>query len=203
MEKQRVNEAKVRPMSPADMVNAIRTEAIANPCLNAVCHIFAIRERARQQVTLSTLMLTTKAEGYNFSKEDHEAVLTFLAKLGLGKLETDGKGRIVALKGISVTLQSIGLAGISKMDTLNRFEPQHTFKPLTSEMQKAQPIAAQAVPLKTKAPTPVEAPKTKAEELFKAALTLSIGGKPVEFELPKVETPEQLGQLLVGLFSKK
>lgn len=181
--------------SPAQVVTAIRNEAAKNPVLNAVCHVFAIRERARQQVTLSTLRITMSREGYNHTTEQLQEVLKFFGDLGLGKIERNSKGAIVALKGIKSTLQSIGLAGISKKDALDKFEPSHAFKALTPDLQRPNRVAAAAAPTK-------KAPAELPSEL-KVSLTVDLNGTPVTFNAPTGIAPAELCLMLSQMFSKK
>lgn len=203
-----------RPLSHVDIVQALRAEVQRNPAFAAVCKLFASRERARQQVTLSTLRLTTIREGYNFTREQHEGVLKFLASLGIGRLVYDHKNRIAVLKDIRVTLQSIGLAATSSSDTVHRFEPAYTFKPLTPEMQQTKRQMVEEVPLKmskkpdTESETKMEAPKEKKQvdkkdATYPVALLMKIDGTQVSFELPKGITTKEIGQILAELYARK
>jgi len=104
------------------IVEALRAECARNPILSAVCHVFAIRERARQQVTIGSLVLRMAQEGYKYTKGDYQNVLRFFANLGIGTLEFNPNNKEVrALKNIRLTLQSIGRAAVTTDNVLEKF----------------------------------------------------------------------------------
>lgn len=188
-----------RFLSPMEMATIIKAEATKNPVFNAVCHLFAVRERARSQVTLSTLMVSMSREGYNFNREQLEGVLEFLAHSGVGRLAKNSKGRVHALKDIKYTLQSVGRAGSDKATTVDKFVPNTTYSDLP---QKA---LAAVIPT-PRAPEPVAAPPTPevapAKTIYPAVLTITAGGKPVNFEIPNGLTSERLALLLSEIYRK-
>lgn len=100
-------------------VTQIKQRAEQSPVFNAMVHWFAVRERTRQQITLAHLKQKMGKEGYTFAPEAYGEELVFMANLGIGKLEHDAKGRIKALKGIRLTLQSIGAAAIENKKVVN------------------------------------------------------------------------------------
>lgn len=121
---------QVEVKSPKDTVLALRERATKSPVFSALAHTFAMRERTRQQIVLTTLFNTMVKEGFNFKKSEYAKELEFLAFLGIGKIDRDGKERTRALKGIKVTLQSVGMAAISKQDTLAKAHFSATFAKL-------------------------------------------------------------------------
>lgn len=170
-----------------DLVAAVRQRAATSPAFNAMCHVFAMRERTRQQITLTSLYLTMEREGFKFKKEQYAKELEFMASLGLGKLETDKSG-ITALKNIYVTLQSIGMAGISKKDSIEKFNLTPNFVKLPSSTD-ATPLLSTKQDLKGyklsmtvefegKAVTfQIDASDMKAEDLLEMLADLNKGGK--------------------------
>lgn len=183
---EKVNQTHVvrkHPVNIKGMAEALQKEAAANETFSAVCHMFALRERARSQVTMGTLKFSTIKEGYSFTKEQLESVLKFLAGLGVGRLEKDNKGRITALKDIQYTLQSIGQAAVAQQEGVTKFSAAKTYKELP-----AQPKAVEPVPTK--------------EVMYAAELQVIIEGKPIKFEVPKGLTPETLAQLLSQIYKK-
>lgn len=178
--------------SPKNMVEALRAEAQGNKVFSAVCHIFALRERARRQVTIAALRNKMSIEGFEFTTAQLQSVLKFMASLGIGKLDQDSKGRIRALKEIKHTLQSIGNAAIAKGEKLDRYD---AIDPLIK------------LPGATAAPQPhiqaVQVPKTAPASGYKTTLTIDMNGKMVNFELPHISGPEELGLLLADLYVKK
>lgn len=174
------------------IIESLRKEAETNQVFNAICHIFAVRERARQQVTLSTLTVTVAREGYKFSKEDLQKALKFLADKGLGKLEKDAKGRIVALKNIAVTLQSIGKVALDKKETLEAFSPAFKFDRLMDK-KEFQTETKQQEPIAPAVPNPrYSVEKTEGAK----SIVVKIEGKPVSFLVPQDIQPEDLARIV-------
>ncbi len=180
---------QVPTKSIKDVVTQLQAAAKTSPVFNAVCYIFAIRERARQQVMVNTLQARMAKEGFNYNLDELMGVLKTLAGLGLGRLHHDSKGKILGLKEIKHTLQSIGLAAISKSDSIQNFRPSTSFAKLpVAEASTAKVQAVVAAPLRR--PLPV-------------VMTVTIDGKPVVFEAPHGISPEDLASLLSRLYSSK
>lgn len=163
------------------IVDQLRERAKADPVFSAVCHRFAIRERARAQVTIASLRLTLGREGFHYPTAKYASVLTFLAGLGIGTLKTSG-GKVEALVDIKITLQSIGLAAIAKADQLDAFTVGNTFDALP-QPAPSKPVAA-AKPVG-----------------YKATLNVTVDGKVMNFALPKLISPDELGILLAGFYA--
>lgn len=174
-----------------NMVENLRKEAKNNPVFHTICKLFAARERARQQVTLSNLRLTTAKEGFNFTKQQHEQVLKFLASVGVGKLDIDTKGELRALKDIRFTLQSIGAAAIAKSEGLDKFKMQAQFNSLPTKDTQEKKYSTARAPL-----------KADVSGRYAAALVVRIDGQSVQFELPKGVTTKELGEILSTLYAK-
>lgn len=181
-----ITELSSRKMNPKEVAALLKAEAASNPVFNAVCMAFAIRERARQQVTIQTLKATMAKEGYKFPTEEYAKILTFLSSLGIGRLDRNAKNKVRGLKDIKVTLQSIGRVatseGVTKMDRLN---VKNTFTKLKAD-EKEQEVS-----------------KVLNPPVYPASLTVTIDGAPVSFPLPKGLTTDQLGTLLTKIFSNE
>lgn len=177
---------RIETSQPQDLVTKLRNQASKDKAFNAVCHIFAMRERSRAQVTLSSLMATMLREGFSFDRKQYVEVLKFLASVGLGRLDAEKNGRVKALKDIKVTLKSVGLAAVSKQDALDKASFSNTFKPLPS-------VSAQQ-------------PQGEAESVhvrYPAKLTVSFDKDEVStFSLPKGISAKELGELLTQLYRK-
>jgi len=106
-----------------DVLRLIRQKAKVDIVFANTCQVWSLRDRARAEVTMSTLKLTMKRERFEYSHEQLASVLTFLADCGVGHLELDSKNRVVALRHIQVTLQSIGLAAIADAKEIPEVKP--------------------------------------------------------------------------------
>ncbi len=200
-----MNTQTVQPVSGTKaVVEALRTEAAKNPAFNAVCHIFALRERARQQVTINSLSITMAKEGFSVTKSQCEDIIKFMASIKLGTLDFDLKGRLRALKNIKVTLQSIGLAAISRKDDLEKYHLTPVFGTLPMPAVVTPPaeaiIKAQAI----KKQAEEEANRAKrSERSYPASLVVTFETEQQTFNIPSGLTSKQLGTLLAELFNKK
>lgn len=175
---------QVSKKSQNQVIEQMRIKAATVPHFNAVFHLFAARERARAQVTLSTLRLSMAQEGFKFTDEQYSEVLQFLASLGIGRLDMDSKNRVRALKDIKVTLQSVGQAAVGKQASLAKFSVANSYTDLPKQEIKAA------------APAPIKQAPAKVE--FTSSLVVYVDGKPV-IEFPQNLTPKELGDLLVGM----
>lgn len=155
------------------LIMALRLEADKNQAFNAVCKVFADRERSRQQITVISLKAAMKKHGFDFAVEQYEEILKVLARAGIGHLDKSPKGRIRALKGIKVTLQSVGKAALSNGTQINNFRPQVKFM---------------------KIPQAINGKKTA--ENYKVSFTIELNAKSVVFEVPGGVQPDKLGEYL-------
>src|SRR5262249_55747802 len=122
------------------MIETLKVEAAKDKALDAVLHSFAIRKRARATITVYALANRMKNEGFTFDKGQYVGILEKLAKAGVGTLVRNAKGRIVALTGISVALQSLGKAvyqgtSISRFNKRNRFAEVQAPKAMRTELK--------------------------------------------------------------------
>lgn len=155
-------------------IAALKEEAKRNEAFKAVAYKLALRQRARKKVTLSNLKFVMEKEGFKFPNESYEKVLSFLAKLGFGKLIQDSKGSVVALDEIQIKLQDIGKAAISDQQMLPKIKIKSEFKPL-------KPVAE--VPILPVPPKPT----------YPVTVQVVIHGTPVTFGGPYKLTPDNIG----------
>lgn len=106
--------------NPKEIVTQLRAEVNKSPAFNAICQVFALRERSRQRVTLNSLMATMAREGFDFTRDQYIEALKSLATLGIGVADYDSKGKFRSLKDIKTTLQSIGFSALSKKENLDK-----------------------------------------------------------------------------------
>lgn len=183
--------------SPKDLITQLKAEVSKNRVFNDMCHVFATRERARQQVTIPALMAVMKKNGFNHSKNDYEKALRVMANLGLGILDFDGRGRLRSLKGVKVTLQSIGMAALSG-GQINKFRPQVRLAKLPGVPQTIVEAAASKTTI-----TPPPTIPDMNKDMCKIVFTVEVGGKKVLFEIPEGVPKEELGQFIAGLYPRK
>lgn len=172
------------------IVPVLRTEAASNPVMNDVMSLFASRQRARQEVTLRALYYKMYKEGFSHRREAYAQVLQRLAELGVGEIQKNYRGRIVALKNVRITLQSLGKAVLQGGMVLRTMRRRNRYQSL--------PTTANANPTAPVIPI-TRAPKPKATEIAMGAtkLTVLYCGKNVGIDLPTGLTAKQL----VGLMS--
>lgn len=133
-----------------ELTQRLHDEVLKDPTLNAVCSLFALRERSRKQVTLRNLSIVMYEEGFKFTRLDFERCLLFLASLGVGTLDRDIKGNIRSLKNIKFSLQNLGLAALGRTQDAKTLPFKDTRKP--------NGFPKPSVP--TELPKPVEPVKT-------------------------------------------
>lgn len=178
-------------MSQSQIIESLKLAAQKDKATDAVLHVFAMRERARAQVTMSALEQKMRAERFSFDRQDYVRVLKLLAELGLGRLDTDTRGRVRALKDIKTSLQSIGAAACGQSTKLDRFKMRNKFSKITAGV------------VKEKLAAPVEVPAPQKEAGVTAiGLTVSINGKMMTVSVPKDLTAQEIA-LLVGRFQDK
>lgn len=123
-----------------EVIEALRKEAETNRVAREVFVVFAMRDRARSIITVIALEQRMKANGFpNNTREDYAKVLTFLDKLGLGKLMVKQNGRVIGLKEIRIKLQSIGEVACNKVAKLEGFHSRNTFQKLDLPKQIFKP----------------------------------------------------------------
>lgn len=160
----------------ATLTSKLKEEAKKNEAFRAVCTVFAVRARARQKVTLTSLSRVMHREGFQFSADDYKAVLARFADLGIGKLDRDPKNRLRALKDISIRLQSIGKAAVDGNVALTPFKPAVRFKDLPAMVETPPKPVVKGV-RKQMAPGVIKS-------IPVVTISITVGGECVKFEVP-------------------
>jgi hypothetical protein len=194
-------------MTTIETVQKLTNEAKVNPVWNAVAHVFALRERARSQVTVTALEQRMKDEGFEFGREDYENVLKLLASVGVGKLVRDTKGRINALVDIKVTLQSIGKVAAGAATEVMGFQRKRRFGKLAGARRRAKRKGGPLTMLRQPAPKledrrPGREPRPYQTPGARVVLTVIIGEKPVNIPIPAELTADEIAKL-IGSFTEK
>jgi hypothetical protein len=181
------------PQQVADtsIIEALKKEALASKAFNAVCHVFAFRQRTRYVLTIVGLRQKMKAEGFTFSNEEYAKVLRTLASLGIGQLMVSPRGRIRALKNINITLQSIGQAACGDKAKLEGFKPSNKFIRLVSNPE--------TVVKKPQEPPKVQELSPKTQESKAIKLIVYLGGSPVTFAVPEELSTNEIAGLIQKL----
>lgn len=167
------------------VIQALRSRCESSKTFNSMCHVFALRERTRRQITLGSLQASMMKEGFKFTKQQYAEELKFMANLGIGKLVLNKKGSVVALSNVLVTLQSIGLAAMTGVKELAAFKPAAKFKSLDEIFKTSAQVKPLPKLLEKKSP-----PVAKPDD-FQAYLTLVMDGKIIQYDLlPEFSTKE-------------
>lgn len=166
-------------MTTIEIVNALRTEAKTNKVANDVFTVWAMRERSRAEVTLNGLHQRMVREGFNYTKQDYAPFLRTMARLGVGRLETQGGTKVVAIKNVHWKLDSLGKAALGEIGHVRSFRARNRFEPIkTIDVPKA---VEKKVEIKPCAPV---------------TLTVSVNGKSLNLPIPNEFTPEDVGALV-------
>lgn len=173
-------------MTQNQLVSVLKKEAEADSAFKDTCIMFGSRERARNQVTVAALQTRMERHGFHYSKEKYASILKRMADLGLGRLETDSKGQVKALKNIETTLQSIGKAACGEASNLANWRKRNRFRSLPSGRTPA-PVPKKAAP----------APKlTMVPRLEKIDLVMKLNDKPVRLEVSNDLTAEEIAAII-------
>lgn len=159
------------------VVEILRQKASSDPVTNAVLHMWALRKRARHEITVGALHARMKREGFIHDKQSYEPLLKLLGQLGLGTVQVNSKGRVVALKGVQTTLQSLGTAVLSPKGQLKQFKQKHKFSPLMLTRE-------------------AEAPKLVKETKTDAQITVQHASKSMTFPVPSDASDEDIAHIV-------
>lgn len=130
-----------------EVISTLKLEAKKSPAADAVFHVWALRKRARSIVTLAALDQKMRQEGFHYAKSDYAPLLKLLASLGVGHLSIDSKGRVVALKDIKTTLQSLGKAICEgEASNVKTFRKRARFTPVPAHIAPEAPQVKQPMP---------------------------------------------------------
>lgn len=184
------------------IVESLKNKAQTNACANAVFHVWAVRQRARNMVTMASLTQKMTEEKFTFPRAEYEQFLKFLGGLGLGTLEVSRTGRVVALKNIKISLQSIGLSAVGHKEALQVFRTRKRFERLPIVTGASMPSAEKAS--EKKAPTSIQTVATPIENTESGVIIrLMVRGKPLELAPNPEWTTEDLVSLIERLRDKK
>lgn len=193
-------------MKNTQIVNALKSEAIKNKVFADVCLMLYARERTAAKLNISTIKKAMQASGFKHSRADYVNVLRFLNRLGLGQLELSKRGKVRALVGLTVTLQSIGKAALSDSVDLadkRKMRKYDDIIQVTEQMHAKdfiEPTQAQSK-LPNKTPVLEHKPKStplRAESPFPTFLTILVGTKPVNIPGPVNLTPDNMAEFVVN-----
>lgn len=182
-------------MTEAELVEALHKYTLKNKIFDAVCHMWAFRQRARRQVTVAGLMYSMKKQGFkNYTKEQYKEILLFLAVLGIGKLKSND----TQLVDIEISLQSLGRAALNnnnKIEPLTKIRPEFVkfkkIKAASEDIHKKQFVEPTIPNL-----TVGNDQKKSNSRTYPAFLTVLIEGKPIKFKAPDNITADNLMEFL-------
>ncbi len=167
-------------MNHKEAIDKLKKEATTNPTMSAVLHVFALRKRARNRITVEVLGKAMRVEGFLFGREQYQAVLQKLAEAGFGQLKKDHKGQIRALENISVTFKSLGEAVCNPHGApIKGFRPRTRFVKVAKQPEQRTLMAT---------PHPTLG--------VKVTLTFLINNKAINVTVPDSFTADEIGTLV-------
>lgn len=176
------------------VIDTLKQLANSDSVANAVFHMWALRERARHEVTVDGLHARMKKEGFTHAKQQYAPLLELMARLGFGKLYRDGKGNIVALREVRMTLQSIGRAvcGRELKPQLRPFKKKNIFQTMSLNRE----LMVEPTP-----PKPIVPPKAPIALAEKGEITVSFDSKSLTFPINGDLSDEEIA-FLINKFRK-
>lgn len=178
-----------------ELVKKLKKEAETNDCAKAVFLMWALRERARREVTVNTLSVSMTKQGFFYPVNRYRDLLKTLASFNLGKLKLDSKGKVVALIDVTARLQSVGKSAISQTPVrLERMQPPPS--------KYKNVVAAPPTPAASQPPTTSVSKSTiqKDNRIIKGRLILTVmlgENKSINIQVP----PNLSDEEIVALFS--
>lgn len=166
-------------------VGNLKREASTDKVLNDALHLFASRERGRKELTVGALTNSMRKAGFEYTRKEVAPILIKLSKLGFGHLEKDDKGRVAALRGIKVTMQSLGKVAIQ--------ETEDEALQYTTGTRK-MPRAPKAAPKPQKQPK--QAPQETRPNKTVLILTVMINDIPINLQVPKGLSTQQIAEVI-------
>lgn len=156
-------------------IETLKNEAKQSQAFNAVCHVFALRKRTRFTLAINSLTQKMKNEGFNYTRKEYENVFKSLHSAGIGEIVKNQSGRIVGMKNIKNTLQSIGKAACGEETTF---------------------IASPTKPVKA---IPIASPMIERRVNDELSLIVRLDGRPITLGLPKDLDARDLSKLILKL----
>lgn len=166
-------------MNHDEIVSKLRERTKTNKAFDVIMHVFGLRERARSILTIDGLAQRMKANNFNFDYKDYVATFQFLAELGLGQLVTNSKGKVIALKGIKVSLQSMGKAACGQNIPLDNFTKRNIYENIIPAAPVSKPEVLQ-----------------KAEEDQQMSITIQVRDIPIMLKIPSRTSTHDLAVMI-------
>lgn len=159
----------------------LKREASTDKVLNDALHLFASRERGRKELTVGALTNSMRKAGFEYTRKEVAPILIKLSKLGFGHLEKDDKGRVAALRGIKVTMQSLGKVAIQEAEdeALQYTTGKRRMSRAPKQVPKTKQTTQESVPNKTV-----------------LILTVMINDIPINLQVPKGLTTQQIAEVI-------
>lgn len=117
-------------MDKAKAIEACKQAAKTNQAINDMFHDFALRERARGQITVRAFYNRMKKQGFEHNSLDYAEGLKLLAECGFGELRRGKKGSVIGLFGVKTALQSLGQVVVGKRRELKNYAPRAKYSPI-------------------------------------------------------------------------
>lgn len=165
------------------LIAELREEVKRNAVFKDIMHMLTLRKRTRGRLTVTRLKQAMEEEGFNYSRKQYESVLGFMGKLGLGTLSTSKRGKITALNGIKLRLQSIAEASLNVHSNLKTRQEQARYENL-------KPENARILHLENKSPI-----RESTNPVF---LTMSLNGKLVNIPGPNNISDSSIGEFIAN-----
>ncbi len=174
-------------MTNQDVIETLRAQAASDPVTNAVLHMWALRKRSRNEVTVAALASRMKREGFKHGRDEYLPLLKLMSRLGLGRLHTNPRGRITGIKQVETTLQSLGKAvvDVKQPPALRRNKKKNRFAAIT--LNSEVPAVKDPTPVKQREPI---------------SITVEMGDKTMTFPIGAMVTEEEEVGYMVGKFVK-
>lgn len=94
-------------MDTDKIVEVLKKEAEKNQTFSLIFQALAKRERARHNLTISSLYQRMKKEGSKLNRTDYVDLITILYSYGVGELDYNKRGKVTGLKDIKISIPSL------------------------------------------------------------------------------------------------
>lgn len=165
-------------MNKEQLIQSLKSETAKNPIFKAVMYMFAMRKRARYRVSISALTQKMRQEGFSYPKEDYARVIKFLIDHKLGEQELNRNGRLIGIKGLTLTLQSIGQAACSDVYILRDFKKRNGYE----ELPVVTPPIVQHV--------------IKAGKIGNMSIQLDVNGREYKVTIPEDTDSQDVAKMI-------
>lgn len=169
-------------MTNAEMIKVLKDEADRNPASRAVLFMFSQRQRPRGTLTLDGLVHRMRQDGFPCTKKDFEPIIKALASVGIGVLNTTGRGKLIGLKEITTDFKSVGECVFGEAVEIKTFTPRVRFTKVTPPPRRSSLLVRPGL----------HTPNSN----FQVSLDVLLNGKHVLIPVPKDLTNEDLAALI-------